>query len=319
MGGVHARNLLKIPEAQLTAVADLDDKRGEPFRESGARVYRDWRTMLDAEKELDAVILATPALIRREPIEAFSRRGIALFCEKPPALSSTEAAEISGIIEQAGVLSSVGFMYRWSPLADRIRELIAKRPLLFARIVVAWPVFRWVKDGGAPKLLYSKAKCGGPLIEQAIHFQDVLRYLTGDEPVGAQAFADLGKLAPTDAGRDCEETTAYILRHTSGMVSSHIHNWSHQGTTLQLQIVAEHLDLTWQLEGQRRLFGTVDGTLIDETSDADLMLNEMTGFVRAVQQADPSLIRSSYADAARSLRVVEAAAQAVESGQPTSI
>lgn len=320
IGAVHVSSLDKIPEAQIVALADLDAERVQQFAdERGARAYADWQSMLEGETELDAIILATPAKIRLEPIRAIAERGIALFCEKPPAVDLKSALEIRDIIESAGILNTVGFMYRWSPLALRMKELIAGRPRLFARGVVAWPVLDWVVSGAAPKSLYSKAACGGPLIEQAIHYQDVLRYITGDEPVSVHAIANLSTLLPPE-GRDCEETTAYILRHESGMLSNHIHNWSHKGTVMQIQVVGDTYDLTWNMNhGDMKLTGTIDGESIHEASDSEYYFSEIVGFVNAVQQKDQSLIRSSYADACQSMAVCEAATNAVTSGEAVAI
>ena len=315
IGALHVSSLAKIPEAKLVAFADLDAARVQKFAdEHGANAYPDWRAMLDGEPELDAVILATPAHVRMEPIRAICERKIALFCEKPPAVNLEEALRIRDVIAAAGVLNAVGFMYRWAPLADRMRELIAGRPQLFARGVIAWPVFEWVLNGGAPKSLYSKAACGGPLIEQAIHYQDVLRYITGDEPVSVQAMAELGNLYAQE-GRDCEETTAYVLRHESGMLSTHIHNWSHKGTVMDIQIVGENYDLTWHMKHEdMSLTGTTDGQEINEPGPSEYYFDELVGFIKAVQQNDQSLLRSSYADACKTMAVCEAANNALASG-----
>jgi len=314
IGAVHVASLARIPEAEVVALADLDEARLQKFaHEHDAHAYSDWRAMLDGEAHLDAVILATPAVVRRDPIEALCERGIALFCEKPPAVSLDEALRISEIIERAAILNTVGFMYRWSPMAERMREIVFDRPRLFARGIVAWPVFDWVISGFAPKSLFSKAACGGPLIEQAIHFQDVLRYITGDEPQSVQAFAEQGCIYEQE-GRDCEETTAYVLRHESGMLSTHIQNWSHKGTLLQLQIVGQDFDLTLHLnEPHMRLVGTLDSMPIDEAANVQCHFEEMVGFIRAVQHGDQSLLRSPYADACRSMAVCKAAADAVGS------
>jgi predicted dehydrogenase len=320
IGALHVRSLARIPDAKMVAFADLDEARVRKFAEEhGARGYADWGAMLEGESELDAVILATPAKVRLEPIRAICGRGLALFCEKPPAVNLQAALEIRDIVENAGVLNAVGFMYRWSPLADRMREIIAGRPRLFARGVVAWPVFDWVLTGSAPKNLFRKDGCGGPLIEQAIHYQDVLRYITGDEPVTVHAMAELGTLIPRE-GRDCEETTAYLLRHASGMLSTHVHNWSHKGTVMEIQIVGDNYELTWHMTHEAmKLTGTVDGEALDEPCGSEYYFDEMAGFVRAVKQGDQSIIRSSYADACRTLAVCEAGTEAIASGSAVAI
>ncbi|MEO6907427.1 MAG: Gfo/Idh/MocA family oxidoreductase [Abditibacteriaceae bacterium] len=320
IGTVHVESLSKMPDAEIVAFADLDEAKVQKFAsEHDARGYSDWRAMLDGESELDAVILATPARIRREPIEAICARKIALFCEKPPAMNLEEARQIRSLIEDAGILNTVGFMYRWAPLAVKMRDMIAGRPRLFARGVVAWPVFDWVLAGIAPKNLFRKSGCGGPLIEQAIHYQDVLRYITGDEPISVQAIAELGNLIPQEE-RDCEETTAYMLRHQSGMLSTHIHNWSHKGLVMDMQIVGDNYDLTWQMaQFDMKLIGTFEGEKIDEISDAGCYFEEMVGFVQAVREQDQSILRSSYADACQTLAVCEAGTEAINSGKAFAI
>lgn len=318
-GQKHTESLAGLEGVKIAAFADLAEDRLKKFAgQHGARAYTHWQQMLDAERNLDAVILASPAQVRLEPIRAIAARGLALFCEKPPALDLAAARKAAALIRKAGVLNSVGFQYRWSPLAGKMRDLIEGRPLLFARIVVAWPVFDWVRSGHAPRHLYRKDLCGGPLIEQGIHFQDALRFITRDEPVAVQGLADPGRIHPVE-GRDCEETTALLLRHASGMVTSHIHNWSHQAKLLQLQIVGHKFDLTWQMEGAVRLFGAVEGQPIDETSTADPYLEEIRGFIAAVRKKDQSLIRSSYADACQTLAVCAAATRAIAGGKPIAI
>lgn len=320
IGATHIRNLGRIPNANIAAIADLDLGKATEFaKEYGANAYPDWRAMLDGQKDLDAVVLATPAKIRREPIEAICQRGLALFCEKPPAVNLTEALEISKIIQTAGILNTVGFMYRWSPLASRFKELVAGKQVLFARGVVAWPVFSWFQGSDSPKTIFSKTACGGPIIEQAIHYQDVLRYISGDEPLQVQAFAELGTTY-SNVGRDCEETTAYVLRHASGMLSTHVQNWSHNGSLLQLQLVGVDFDLTWHMPNDdMRLTGQIDGVNIDEFSATTGYYEEMVGFVNAVQQQDQSQLRSPYADACKSMAVCEAANTAVASGQSVAV
>lgn len=319
IGSRHVENLELVEDAEIVAVADLNlEKAKEIGDRVGAKSYRDWQSMLDGSPDLDAVILATPAVVREEPIRAICERKLALLCEKPPALNSAEAAMIQKIIDDSGVLNTVGFMYRWNHLATLMRKLVNNRPLLFSRSVVAWPILQGVEKGFVPKSLFSKAACGGPLIEQAIHFQDALRYITGDDPQSVQGVAELGDIV-TKEGRDCEETTCFVMRHASGMLSNHIQNWSHTQTLIQIQVVGENLDLTMQMEGPLWLKGTADGIDINECWDGNNYYEEIVGFVDAVKKQDQSLMRSPYADACRSFKVCEAATEAVTNGKNVRI
>jgi predicted dehydrogenase len=312
-GQQHTKVLASIPGVEVAAFADLDGERTAAFaKEYGARGYGHWKDMLEGESRLDAVILATPAKVRLEPIEAVAARGIALFCEKPPALDLATGLKAAEAVRRADIINSVGFQYRWAPQAERTRELIAGRPRLFARLAVAWPVFDWVSKGQAPSILYSKAASGGPMIEQGIHFQDILRYVTQDEPVVVQATAELGRTQPIQ-GRDSEDSTVVVARHASGMLSTHVQNWSHTGTLLQMQIVGDDFDLTWDI-ATGEITGGVAGRPVNEKPEGDCYLEEIHGFVRAVAQHDQNIVRSDYLDACKTLAVCEAAARAVLTG-----
>ena len=259
-GRRHAESLQAAGGAQLTAVADLNpDLVAASVKAHGVRGYGHWAELLEGEPDLDAVILATPARVRLGPIQAIAERGIALFCEKPPALDLATARQACQAIARAGIINSVGLQFRWSPAASRMRELLAGRARLFARLVVAWPVLDWVKQGHASPALWHKEDCGGPMVEQGIHYQDVLRYVSQDEPVAVQAMAELGR-TEAPGPRDSEDTTIVSVRHASGMLTSHVHNWSHRGRVMDLQIVGDDFELTWRMGDGHVLTGTLDPT-----------------------------------------------------------
>jgi len=318
-GQQHAKTLASLPDAAVVAAADPDASRAKDLADKyDARVYSNVAEMLAAESDLHAVIVATEATVRLEPIQAACDRKLAVFCEKPPALDLASALKVRDVIERAGILNAVGFQSRWSPSAHRMRELITGRRPLFAQITVAWPVFGWVKDGIAPQRLYTKSGCGGPMIEQGIHYQDVLRYITSDEPVHVHAMAELGRTEPID-GRDCEDTTVVLARHESGMFSTHVQNWSRPETLHRIQVVGDAFDLTWPISEGEKVVGRLDGQEVDERFEADPYVEEIRGFIAAVAQNDQTIIRSTYADACRTFAVCEAATRAVRTGVPQNV
>jgi predicted dehydrogenase len=319
IGPQHLRSLSHLPDAKVVGVADLVEERLQTAAEHyGVRTYSGWQALLEGEPSLEALVLATPALVRLEPIQAICERKLALFCEKPPAFKLDTALQISQQIKRAGIINAVGFHYRWFPLAQRMQTLIGGRPCLFARIVYARPLLSWVKEKKVSPAFYRKESFGGPLIDHAIHLQDLLRYITQDEPVIVQAMAELGQTQPRE-GRDSEETTQVMARHASGMLSTHVHNLSYPGSIFQLQIVGSGFDLTWDLNENQRLFGVVENRPVTEEASVDAHFEEMRGFVEAVNLRDQGLIRSSYEDACRSLAVCDAAVSALVKQVPVVV
>jgi predicted dehydrogenase len=312
MGAAHAGHLANMPAARLAAVADpREDRRQAIAARHGVPAYRDWSEMLERERSLDALIVATPPTIRRGPVSAACNLGLALYCEKPPANDMAEARELTSVVEKAEILNTVGFQYRWSPLANAMRSLVAGQTLSFARLVMAWPVFSWIGAGDAPRELLSHAQTGGPMVSQGIHMQDALRYVTGDEPLEVAMWSGLAAARHVSEG-DSEETLALVARHESGMLATHIHNWSYRGTLAELQLVGPDLDLTWRIEERPRLIGQVQGKPVSRKSTADMRVLALEGFVTAVRAGRQGLLRSPFTDACKSLAVCIAANQACQ-------
>lgn len=136
----------------------------------------------------DCVVIATRHDTHAELVVRALRAGKHVFVEKPLCLSLEELE----LIERAyGDLSSrgkapllmVGFNRRFSPLAQRMRELLASLPGPFAMVATvnagAVPPEHWVHDLEAG---------GGRILGEACHFVDLLRFLAGKPILKAELF-----------------------------------------------------------------------------------------------------------------------------------
>src|SRR5512138_2137860 len=73
---------------------------------------------------LDAVVLATPHSLHVPQIIAAAARGKHVFCEKPLALTGSEAAQAIDAVKKAGVTLGLGYNRRWHPEVVKLREMI---------------------------------------------------------------------------------------------------------------------------------------------------------------------------------------------------
>lgn len=83
----------------------------------------DWRAVLN-HPEVQVVNIATPNYLHLEMVRAAAAAGKHIFCEKPVGRSPQETAEIEALARRAGVMSFVGFNYRWAPMVQYARRLI---------------------------------------------------------------------------------------------------------------------------------------------------------------------------------------------------
>ncbi len=111
-GGRGADNIRDVDTtgAQIVALCDCDEQNAaESFAKyPDARKYRDWRRMLDAEKTIDAVLVATPDHNHAIVSVAAMRLGKHVYCEKPLAHSIWEVRQMAKVASEARVATQMG-------------------------------------------------------------------------------------------------------------------------------------------------------------------------------------------------------------------
>lgn len=132
LGQAHSRSLLRIPtlfaerpfDTRLVVCADpLPERREDAVRSFGfERATEDWRAVMDAD-DVDVVWVAAPNMLHVELVEAAAAAGKHVFCEKP--VGGTPAQTVRAEEAARGVISGVGYNYRWAPLVQYARRLIA--------------------------------------------------------------------------------------------------------------------------------------------------------------------------------------------------
>ncbi|MBP8912364.1 MAG: Gfo/Idh/MocA family oxidoreductase, partial [Phycisphaerae bacterium] len=96
--------------ANIVALCDVDFERaaGQFKKYPNAKQYKDFRKMLDEQKDIDAVIVATPDHMHAIASIAAMRRGKHVYCQKPltrlvsEARAMTEAARKFKVVTQMG-------------------------------------------------------------------------------------------------------------------------------------------------------------------------------------------------------------------------
>ena len=111
VGGQGGGDLNAVSSQNIVALCDVDwSHAGGTFRRyPNARKYKDFREMLDKEdKNIDAVIVATPDHIHALASMAAIKRGKHVYCEKPLTHSVYEARKVAEAARKAGVATQMG-------------------------------------------------------------------------------------------------------------------------------------------------------------------------------------------------------------------
>ena len=133
MGSVHARSYRLAPQRfpelgidpQLVVCADSVEARAQEgaARAGFLRATTDWREAV-ADPQVDAVTVATQNALHAPVALAAIAAGKHVFCEKPVGRSPAETAAIAAAARAAGIVSGVGYNYRWAPVVQYALNLI---------------------------------------------------------------------------------------------------------------------------------------------------------------------------------------------------
>lgn len=186
MGKRHAENLRHlVPGARLVAIADVAASRAAQVAGELEidRFYSNFEEMLQ-QKDIDAVLIATPDKFHAEAIRQAAKAGKDILCEKPLALNLADAKAALNEVARAGVRLQIGFMRRYDPgyaaAYKRIEAGEIGKPLIFKSIG---------RDKDEPPIAaYASGVNGMVFYNSTIHDFDLARWLMQDEVTEVQAY-----------------------------------------------------------------------------------------------------------------------------------
>jgi len=178
LGNMYADFLAyRVPQANLVAVADIIPERAFSCAERlGIPKWHNNHHDLNADKELDAVIITATTLNHKEIVIDAAQQGKPAFCEKPLTLTLEDSREIKTALKNAGTFFQMGFQRRFDKGFAAVKQKIDQG-------VIGTPVtFRGSsRDPYCPSLEYLKpANSGGLILDMAVHDIDIARWYMGN-------------------------------------------------------------------------------------------------------------------------------------------
>jgi len=180
-GRMWAEIVTSLGDVTLAGAVDLSEAARNAFRERypAVPVFSDLQAALAAER-YDAAVLVTPPDGRLPDVRRIVDAGLALLAEKPLALELAEAVELVRLAEDAGVPLMVGLNFRYLPVSQQLRGLLAAG--MFGRLGNGQFVYVRNRDGRRPELNKYPLTMRHPMmLEQSIHHLDLIRFCYGRE------------------------------------------------------------------------------------------------------------------------------------------
>tara|TARA_A100001011_G_scaffold397623_1_gene499256 strand:+ start:1160 stop:2191 length:1032 start_codon:yes stop_codon:yes gene_type:complete len=173
MGQIRANILSSFENVNISKIYNLS-----PVNSKYSQVD-DYSEIIE-DKSIDAVVICMPNKFNFEITVKSLRNNKHVFCEKPPAFTSSEVQEIIQAERKSNKKLMYGFNHRHHDSIIKIKELINKGD--FGKIL--WMRGRYGKSVDASFYDDWRSKRelsgGGILLDQGIHMLDLFIYLGGD-------------------------------------------------------------------------------------------------------------------------------------------
>jgi predicted dehydrogenase len=259
-------------------------------------------------------IVATPAPSHVAIASELAGEGVNLLVEKPIASRSADAADLVRLCQTLNVTLLVGYVLRFAPTIRRVQDAIIEGRIgrvESARADVGQYLPDWRPERDYRTSVTARRNLGGGALLELSHELDYLRWLLGDASA-VRAWA--GRLSTLDL--DVEDSADVIIRFAGGPVASAHLDILRRCPSRTGRIDGTEGSLVWDLlkaetHWLRPEHAPVQLTL-PEDSRLDMYREELAHFADCVAGRATPLI--SGEDALETLRVVEAARTAAESG-----
>ncbi len=217
-GQVLTDAMIRIPGLRFRAVCDIwteyNQKRVvNTLKRYNQEVngYEDYREMLDKEKEIDAVIVATPDFWHAQQTVDCLKAGKHVYCEKEMSNTLEGARQMVQAARETGKLLQIGHQRRSNPRYLHCHDKLIEEAKLLGRIVTAYG--QWNRavtpDLGAPDRYaipadrlkkygfkdmhqfrnwrWYRGKGGGPIVDLGSHQIDIFSWFLGANPTAVMA------------------------------------------------------------------------------------------------------------------------------------
>jgi len=304
----HFPAYLQRNDVEIAAVADLCPARLEAARAAipGARLYSSWAELLEKERQLDFIDIATPPTSHSEIALAALAKGLHVLCEKPITANLAQAKRLTEAAREHRRVVFPAHNYKHAPVVKFSREVIESGRIGQVRSVTL-NTFRTTHAKGVPEWntdwrREKKISGGGIAMDHGSHSFYLTFAWLGSLPSAVTA-----KALTLDRNWDTEDNLNCILTFPTGYAHAYL-SWTAgvrkviytlQGTKGALVID----DDDWELTGGGKIErGIIESDWMD-ASHTRWFSSLFDQFKAAIEQAD--FVNHELREAVACMQIIE--------------
>ena len=314
IAGVHATAITSHPQNELVAVSDFYPEAAEKLAAQYGAVARSTDEII-ADPEIEAVLIATSTDTHSDLMEAATRAGKAVLCEKPVDLSLERARACQNVVDATGRPVMIGFNRRFDTNFGALKQALTAGEIGKAELLSITSF-----DPAPPPVAYIKVS-GGIFRDMMIHDFDMANFVMGSAPVSITATAS--SIVDPEIGVAGDFDTAIVTLRYAGGELAVIKN-SRRAVYGYDQRV-ELLGSKGLLQAQNMLENTVVKSGIHGVTGAkptyfflerymQAYKAEWSAFVAAITEG--AALPVTLSDGVLALAMAEAATKSAKTGQP---
>jgi UDP-N-acetyl-2-amino-2-deoxyglucuronate dehydrogenase len=215
IAAMHAAAIATVPRARLAAVTDVAGGAAAAFAAARGCAAEPGLDQLLARPDVDVVCVCVPSGLHAEVGVRAAQAGKHLVVEKPIDVTLAAADRLIEAARAAGVALTVISQHRFDPGLIELKRLLGDGAL--GRLVLAEASTKWYRT----QAYYDSAGWrgtwamdGGSLLNQGIHYVDLLRWCMGPVTEVTAVCATLAHQV------EVEDTALAIVRFGSGAVGT---------------------------------------------------------------------------------------------------
>ena len=289
LGLKHAENLaFKIPKANLIAVCAMEEERLEEVKRDWGipYIYKDYDEMIK-NKELDAVLIASPSGLHTEQISKALEAGLHVFSEKPLGTSVEECKNAEKTVEKYNdKIFMLGFMRRYDEsylfAKEKIKNGEIGKPILFRGYSQDPEKFI---EGAIAYAGHS----GGEFIDMSVHDIDLARWYLDSEPEEVYAIGGCYAHEEFAKYKDGDNVSALMKFQNGAMAFLFAGRTAPHGYNVETEIIGTKGILRIGSVPQKNLVEILDNNGVRKECSQDFLerfeesyLNEVNEFINCI-------------------------------------
>lgn len=216
-GGIARRRtipgILLAENAELISVMEVNMSLANEIKEQfNAKKAFDNIDDLLADKEIDAVYIASPVIYHKEQAMKAANAGKHILLEKPICLTVEEGREVINYCQLKDVKLATGFMMRFHAYHQKMKQLVQENKI--GNIVSARAQLTcWYPDMPGNWRQSYNTSGGGALMDMGVHCLDLIQYITGSK---SKRVAGLTNTLTFDY--EVEDSGAFLVELENGAI-----------------------------------------------------------------------------------------------------